>query len=140
MKTQEGQMAGEWVERAAAFCGTAGKEIALAEFTNPKGQFVRNQLYIYVLDLHGFMLAHGMNPWFNGKNFLEVKDSEGKHFVREIISRAREDGSGWTEYKWFDSVRQKELSKSVYFQLYEDMVLCCGIYEEPSNPADLELL
>ncbi|MCE5335029.1 MAG: cache domain-containing protein [Desulfobacteraceae bacterium] len=130
MAAQKAKMAVEWVARAKAFCASAGKEIALAEFTNPKGQFVKNELYIYVLDSNGFMLAHGMNPWFNGKNFLEVKDSEGKSFVREIVGRAKKEASGWVDYKWFDSATQKELSKSVYFELFEDMILCCGVYNQ----------
>lgn len=138
MNTEEGKIAVEWVERAKSFCTAVGKDIALAEFTSPKGRFSKNQLYIYVLDLDGFMLAHGMNPWFNGKNFLQVKDSTGNPFVKQIIDEARLHGSGWVEYKWFDSVRQSELSKHVYFELFQDMVICCGIYDESPPGAGFE--
>ena len=70
MTTKQPQKAVDWVERAKAFYAATGKEIALAEFTNPRGQFIQNAQYIFVLDLNGLMLAHGMNRFFVGKNFV----------------------------------------------------------------------
>jgi len=62
------------------------------------------------------MLAHGMNQLFVGKNFIEVKDTAGKRFIREIIDIAREKGAGWTEYNWSDPRAKKSLPKTVYFE------------------------
>jgi len=94
MTSKQPRKAEDWVERAKAFYTATGKEIALAEFTNPRGQFVQNQQYIFVLDLDGNMLAHGMNQLFVGKNFMEVKDTTGRKFVREIVNTARKKVRG----------------------------------------------
>ena len=130
----------DWVERAKAFYKATGKEISLAEFNNPRGQFVQSEHYIFVLGLNGEMLAHGMNYFFTGKNFSEVKDSKGKPFVREIIDTAKQKGSGWTEYVWYDPVMKKELPKNLYFEKFDDVIICCGTYKETPDLSDLELL
>ena len=140
MTTKQAPKAVDWVERAKAFYKATGKEIALAEFTNPRGQFVQNQQYIFVLDVDGTMLAHGMNHLFVGKNFIEVKDMEGKPFIREIVQGARQKGSGWTEYNWSDPVTKKPLPKNLYFEKIDDMIICCGTYRETPDPSELELL
>jgi hypothetical protein len=140
MTTKQPQKAVDWVERAKAFYAATGKEIALAEFTNPRGQFNQNQQYIFVLDLNGLMLAHGMNQLFVGKNFIEVKDTAGKRFIREIIDMAREKGAGWTEYNWSDPIAKKSLPKTVHFEKVDDMIICCGTYKETPDPSELELL
>lgn len=130
----------DWVERAKSFYRATGKEIAIAEFTNPHGQFVQSQQYIFVLDLDGTMLAHGINHWFVGKNFLSVKDSNGKEFIRDIVEAARKEGAGWTHYKWYDPVTRKELPKSLYFEKIDDVVVCCGTYREVLDPSEIDLL
>lgn len=130
----------EWVERAKAFYRATGKEIAMAEFTNPRGQFVQRQKYIFVLDLEGRMLAHGTNQLFVGKDFLGVKDSDGKFFIQDMVDGARQKGAGWLEYKWFDPVSHKILPKSVYFEKIDDIVICCGSYKEIPDLSELELL
>lgn len=40
----------DWVTKAVDFYKAAGKRIALAEFTNPGGRFVKDELYIFVLN------------------------------------------------------------------------------------------
>ncbi len=47
--------------KAAAFWKTHGKEKALAEFNNPKGQFVKGDLYVVVQGYDGVLLANGGN-------------------------------------------------------------------------------
>ena len=140
MTTTQPKKAVDWVERAKAFYAATGKEIALAEFTNQRGQFVQDELYIFVLDPNGLMLAHGMNQLFVGKNFMEVKDTEGKTFIREIIDTAMKKGAGWIEYNWSDPVVKKSLPKTLYFEKVNDMIICCGAYKETPDPSELELL
>ncbi len=140
MTTKQDKKAVDWVERAKAFYNATGKEIALAEFTNPWGQFVQAQQYIFILDPNGTMLAHGINRWYSGKNFMNVKDIEGKMFIQEIVKTANEKGSGWTHYSWYDPVTKKSLPKTVYFEKVDDLIFCCGTYKETPDPSELELL
>ena len=140
MTSKQPKKAEDWVQRAKSFYTATGKDIALAEFTNPRGQFVQHQQYIFVLDLDGNMLAHGMNQLFVGKNFMEVKDTTGKKFIREIVNIVREKGAGWIEYNWADPVTKKSLPKTLYFEKVDNMIFCCGTYRETPDPSELELL
>ena len=47
------------VKKAGAYYQLHGLEKALAEFNNQKGQFVKDELYLFVYDERGLNLAHG---------------------------------------------------------------------------------
>ena len=95
-----------WVEKAIAFYRANGKGTALAEFSSPHGRLVRDGQYVYVLDVNGTMLAHPVNAKYVGKDFYRIQDSDGKHFIKEIVDTANNGGSGWVEYKWFNPARK----------------------------------
>ena len=124
------QRAKEWVANAIAFYNASGKEIALAEFTNPKGPFVQNEMYIFVLDSRGYMVAHGVNEKYTNKSFVDLKDSKGKSFIREIIDGANAKGKGWVEYHWYNPVTKVTKPKSLYFEKVDDLIICSGVYIE----------
>jgi cytochrome c len=118
-----------WVERAVAFYKASGKRIALAEYTNPNGQFVQDEMYIYALNPRGTMLAHGVNEKFVGEEFIDIKDYDGKKFIKEIVDVANKEGSGWVTYKWYNPVTKEVLPKKLYFKKVEDLIICSGVYE-----------
>ena len=117
-----------WVDEAIAFCRDTGKEIALAEFSNPNGRFAEGEHYVYVLGTTGMMLAHPINKDFVGKDFYRMQDPEGKHFIKEIVDTANNRSFGRVEYKWFDPVTKTEQPKTVYFEKFDNMIFCSGIY------------
>ncbi len=82
-----------WVEQAIDFYRLVGKDVALAEFSNPNGMFVQGDLYVFILSPAGTMLAHGVNDRFVGLDFLGVKDSDGKTFNKQIVDEANSKGS-----------------------------------------------
>jgi len=130
----------DWVAKAMEFYTASGKRIALAEFTNPRGQFVQDEMYIFVLNTKGTMLAHGVNERFVGEDFIDLKDSDGKSFIREIVDTANAEGSGWVEYKWYHPGTKQVLPKTVYFDKVEDLIICSGVYKEVTGPAEQDLL
>ena len=125
-----GKEAKEFVQRAKAFYKKAGKAIALAEFTNPKGPFIEGEQYIFVLNPKGTMLSHGVNEKYIGQDFVDVKDSDGRSFIREIVEVADKKGSGFVDYKWYNPVTKEDLVKHVYFEKVDDLILCSGVYKE----------
>jgi cytochrome c len=131
--TSERDEVKQWVKRAVAFCQTAGKEISLAELMNPRGHFVQNHLYVFALDLDGIMLAHPINDRFVGKNFLDIKDSDGKSFIREMVTNAKSAGHGFADYKWYHPTSKDELRKTVYFEKTDDMIICGGFYNSKED-------
>jgi cytochrome c len=130
-----------WVDEAIAFYRATGKEIALVEFSNPRGRFVRGEQYVYALDTNGMMLAHPVNEEFVGKDFYRVQDPDGKSFIKEIIDTANTRGFGWVDYRWFDPATKREQPKTVYFEKVDNIIFCSGVYRETSvlRPPELEI-
>lgn len=118
-----------FVEKAIAFYRVNGRAVALAEFSNPQGRFVRGELYLFVLDSTGVMLAHGVNQKYVGKDFYRIVDSDGKTFIKEIVDVANAEGSGWVEFKWVNPLTKMERSKIVYFEQTNGIIICSGIYQ-----------
>lgn len=105
------------------FLKANGKDKALAEFNKPQSDFVKDGLYIYVLDLNGEMVANP-NKDLVGKNFMEVKDATGKFFAAVIVKKAKEQGTGWEEYTWENPQSKKVEPLSVYFEKVDDLIIC----------------
>jgi cytochrome c len=128
-----------WVDEAVAFYKATGKEIALAEFSNPHGRFAKGEQYIYALGTTGMMLAHPVNEEFVGKDFYRVQDPKGKHFIKKIVDTANDGGFGWVEYTWFDPATKTERPKTAYFEKFDNVIFCSGVYKRDPAPGILEL-
>lgn len=117
------------VDKAIAYIKAHGKEKAFAEFSNPKGQFVDRDLYITVYDLKGTCLAHGFNQKMIGKNMIDLKDPDGKAFVKERLDTAKTKSKFWLDYKYVNPMTKQIGEKSQYCVRYEDILVNCGIYK-----------
>lgn len=118
-------------EKAADYVKVNGKEKGLQEINNPKGQFVKGDLYVVVHDLKGVTLASPMFQGLVGHNHLELKDAAGKYFIKELNEIVRTKGSGWSTYSWTNPATKKVQPKKVWVQRIEgtDMYTVCGIFE-----------
>ena len=117
------------VDKAIAYFNANGKAAAFAAFDDPTGKFVKDDLYIYVLDFKGDILSHGANKKLIGQHFIDIKDADGKLFFRDIINVANTKGSGWVDYKWTNPVSKKVEPKSAYLKKSGEYIFCCGIYK-----------
>jgi len=124
------------VKRAAAYVKYQGKEKALAEISTPKGMFDKGELYVFAYDLQGVMLAHPKNPSLVGQNLTNVPDTEGKLFRKEIVEKAKSQGSGWVDYVYLNPETNRQEHKTTYFQKVGDVILCCGVYKDYSHNGD----
>ena len=98
-KTLTRQEVEAFVNEAIAYGKANGKEKAIAEFNNPKGKFVRGELYIYAYDWNGIALANGGNPSLTGKDLIDMTDPNGVKVIQRLIDVAK-SGGGWVSYKW----------------------------------------
>jgi len=130
MYGRSGEEAKQFVKKAIEFYKKAGKAIALAEYTNPKGPFIESDMYVFVLNLKGTMLAHGVNEKYIGHDFIDVKDSDGRSFIREIVEVGNTKGLGFVDYKWYNPLTKEDLQKHVYFEKVDDVIICSGVYKE----------
>jgi signal transduction histidine kinase len=117
------------VKKAIAFVKENGKEKGFAEINNPKGKFVKEDVYVTVYDLNGKCLAHGSNAKMVGKDLMGMKDPDGVAYVKARVDIAKSKGKGWQDYKFNNPVTKKIEPKTVYVEKFEDMAFSAGVYK-----------
>ncbi len=118
------------VKKGVAYVKANGKEKAYAEITNTKGQFVDRDLFLSVVQFDGKVLAHGANEKLVGKMLIDMKDIDGKEFLRERIEMAKSKPVLWQDYKFTHPVTKKIEPKSAYCERIDDTILCGGVFKK----------
>jgi cytochrome c len=117
------------VKKGVAYIKGNGREKGYAEISNKKGQFIDRDLYLVVYGLDGTVFAHGANEKQVGHNLIDLKDIDGKLFVKERVELAQKQPSFWQQYKFTDPVTRKIEPKEMYCERLDDVVVCGGIYK-----------
>jgi signal transduction histidine kinase len=118
------------VQKAIAHIKKVGRDKAFADFNDKKGAFTDRDLYVVVYDINGKVLSHGANEKMIGKDVIELRDTDGKYFVKERVAMmAKPDAKGWQDYKFMNPVSRQIEPKSMYLQRHEDMIVGTGIYK-----------
>jgi signal transduction histidine kinase len=124
-----------FVKQAVSFAKKNPKEKFLEEVSGVKGEFhfnkgQNNDLYIFVYDLEGKVLAHGVRRELVGINRWASKDPDGKFWIQDWTKLVNEKGSGWIDYKELNpSQNNKVMRKASFVELFNGMVIGAGIYE-----------
>jgi methyl-accepting chemotaxis protein len=134
----------ELVRQAVQHVKRVGQQRACDDFDDRTGEFVFGEYYVYAIDLNGIRVANGSDPASRGENIYDVRDEDGKACVRNIIDKATRKGKGWEDYKWLNPVSRRVEQKSLYFELVDGIVVCCGVYrkersDEQTSAADAAL-
>lgn len=119
----------ELVKKAVKLVKDSGKEKALAEFNDPKGPFVNGELYIFAIEKDGVTVANGSNQKVVGKNTMELRDADGKYFIKAFFDTVANKGSGWVDYHWVNPVSKNIELKTTYVEKADTLVIGCGIYK-----------
>jgi len=123
-----------FVKQAVAYAQQNSRDKFLNEVRNPSGKFhfkkgENKDLYIFVYDEKGVVLAHGVRLELSGRNRWNDKDPAGKYFVQEWTALVHKSGSGWANYKEYNpSENNKIMDKVSFVELYNGMVIGCGVY------------
>ena len=117
------------VKKGVSFIKANGKDKGYAEISNKTGQFKVQDLYLVVYGLDGTVLAHGANEKMIGKNLIDLKDVDGKAFVRERVEMGKAKASFWQDYKFTNPETKKIEPKAMYCERLEETVVCGGIYK-----------
>lgn len=117
------------VKKGIAFIKASGNEKGYTEISTKGGQFTDRDLYLTVYGMDGTVRAHGANEKMIGKNLIELKDVDGKAFVKERVELAQAKGSFWQDYKFTNPVSKKIEPKSMYCEKLNDAVVCGGFYK-----------
>jgi len=117
------------VKQGVAFLKANGKDKGYAAISSKAGPFNDRDLYLVVYGLDGMVHAHGANEKMIGKNLIDLKDVDGKPFVRERVEMGKAKASFWQDYKFTNPVSKKIEPKSMYCERLDDTVVCGGIYK-----------
>ena len=117
------------VKKGVAFIKANGTEKGYAEITSKSSPFKLEDLYLVVYGLDGTVHAHGANEKMVGRNLIELKDVDGKAFVKERVELGKTKTSFWQDYKFTNPENKKIEPKSMYCERLEQTVVCGGIYK-----------
>jgi len=113
------------VARAAELVKSVGPEKAFAEFNAKDGAWHDRDLYVTVADAGGLAWANGANPGLVGKSVLELKDPDGKPFLRETL--AIKD-TGNVTFRWLNPLSHAIEAKTIYIVHVGDYTVGVGAY------------
>ncbi|MFI5394175.1 MAG: cache domain-containing protein [Candidatus Binatia bacterium] len=107
-------------------------EAAFQLFHDPTSPFIAKDAYIFVFDMDGVDLVNPGFPNLEGRDLLDLKDTHGKHLIREMLKVVQTRGAGWVDYMWPKPGESVSTQKSAYVskaKMGEKLVLVgCGVY------------
>ena len=119
-------------EKGAAHVKAVGKEKGTADIMDPKGEFKKGKLFLTLNDFSGVLLANPAFPGLVGQNHWNLKDPNGKYFIREAAEIAKTKGSGWLEYSFTNPDTKKIGPRKGWIQRVEgtDMFIMAPIVDK----------
>jgi len=117
------------VTKAVKLVSIKGPKDAFRQFMMPEGGYIKGDLYVFVLDHSGTIVANGANPHSVGNNVLQLHDRNGHYFIKSILYQASTRGHGWVDYQWISPCTGKLSSKSAYFKKTGQFVIGVGFYD-----------
>ena len=116
------------VKKAIAHMKKNGREKAFAEINNKGGMFTYRDLYAFVYDMNGKVVAHGQNTSPIGKDLINAQDPDKKYYVKERVEIARTKGNGWQDYKYTNPNTKAVEDKMAYLEKCDDLIVGAGAY------------
>lgn len=103
----------DMVDDAATQIEKNGKA-AFRNFYDPTGPFLVKDTYIFVLDTSGIELVNPAFRNLEGRNLMNVKDTEGKLMIKEMFEGVEKDTAAWVNYMWPKPGDNLSTQKSAY--------------------------
>jgi signal transduction histidine kinase/quercetin dioxygenase-like cupin family protein len=101
-------------------------------FHDPKGPYIAKDAYIFVIDMNGVELVNPAFPNIEGRKLLELKDTNGKQFYKEMIRMIQTKGEGWLDYMWPKPGESVSTQKSAFVCSArfgeQELMVGCGVY------------
>ncbi|MBZ0159795.1 MAG: cache domain-containing protein [bacterium] len=103
------------VNKTVTFIESKGKG-AFPELKKKDSEWYKGDTYIFVNDMNGTVLLLPTEPELEGKNLIDMKDANGKLWMRAFIETAKTRGSGWVDYMWPKPGTDKPSKKISYIK------------------------
>lgn len=120
------------VQKAIAMAKEKGLDETYKAIRDKHGPFYKGELYVFVSDINTMvMVVHPEKPVLEGKSQAGMKDVNGKLFYQELVSVAKEKGSGWVDYYWTKPGEKVPTLKTTYVERVPgtDLFFGCGVYK-----------
>ena len=126
---------------AVAYLKANGPEKAWAAFSDPKGQFVKKELYVYVIDRQGTYVANGAAPdSLIGLKVLDSVDAAGLPLFREMIAVTEKQPEARISYVWLNRKSNRVEPKFAWLHRQGDYILGVGYYAVRAGADDARKL
>ena len=104
----------------------------LAKDNLRKSRFNNGGDYLFIYDFNGVNLMHASKPEREGKNFMDSKDPNGKHYIKEWIDLLKKDGSASMDYLFPKAGSKDAIPKISYAKVFQPWGwwLGTGVYIE----------
>jgi signal transduction histidine kinase len=124
-----------FLESAANYTKEKGQEEAVRAFNDPKGMFIRKDLYVFAYDFNGTTLAHPYRPDLVGKNNINLTDTNGVPIIKNMMVVAMR-GKGFSYYVWPNPAHEnkEELKLTYVLKVSDNLWLGAGIYLAGRTP------
>jgi len=99
--------------------------------------FISGEVYLFVFDKEGRIIAHGEQLQLMFQNLYNTKDQFGTLYVQNIIKTATVNGN-WISYGWRDAIKRtyiKKISKHG-----EDFIIGAGYYPHTKSDAVVNMV
>jgi cytochrome c len=124
-------------DQAVKYLQANGPEKSWAAFNNRKGVFVKNDLYVYVIDRKGTYIANGAAPdSLIGLNVLDSVDAAGNPLFRQMIAVTDKQQEARIRYVWLNRKHNHVEPKVAWLHREGDYILGVGYYAPRSTSDD----
>ncbi|HMA38939.1 MAG TPA: cache domain-containing protein [Gemmatimonadales bacterium] len=107
-------------------------EAAFPLLRDPKGPFIAKDAYIFVTDMKAVELVNPAFPNLEGRDLLDLRDTNGKYLNREMLQLVEAKGGGWADYMWPKPGESVSTQKSAYVKRAmlgkRPVMVGCGVY------------
>ena len=98
------------------------------------GPYQDRDLYVYVVGANGVMQASGgSSVALVGRDVRELRDADGKLFIKDMLAGAKTWGGGSIEYRWLNSEHGRIEHKIAYYRKSGDAIIAVGYYNPHST-------
>lgn len=104
-----------------------GRDGVVKEVNTPKGKYAYKDMYLTIETVDGVTLANNISPRMVGKNVLQLRDPDGKYFIKERNEALKSAPSYWTELKWPNTATSKFDSRTIYAERIGDVIVSAGV-------------
>jgi signal transduction histidine kinase len=122
----------KYIDSASEYVKQKGAQEAYKEFNNKQGKFTNGDLYIFIVNYKGKVLAHGGDPKkFVDKNISTLRDEFDTPMLMMFVEAAK-SGGGLVSYYWPNYTKGgATLFKTSYIEPLDDKTFIgAGYYED----------